>query len=133
MSLQHGTNQFNERHASELALSALQLFCTLQTVRAEAKDIIFDQDSRKRMQNGINKLADAVGVTLGPRGPHRHLVALIVSGNLLQQPVAEDSHPCSAGRNVVLQQSYGVPLVRHVLDTFWLAQFYSLLPVFALC
>ena len=40
----------------------------LQAARAEAKEIIFDQDSRRRMQNGINKLADAVGVTLGPRG-----------------------------------------------------------------
>lgn len=40
----------------------------LQAVRAESKDIHFDQDSRKRMQAGINKLADAVGVTLGPRG-----------------------------------------------------------------
>ena len=40
----------------------------LQAVRAESKDILFDQDSRKRMQAGINKLADAVGVTLGPRG-----------------------------------------------------------------
>ncbi|KAK9801314.1 hypothetical protein WJX73_000940 [Symbiochloris irregularis] len=54
----------------------------MQIVRAEAKDIVFDQDSRRRMQNGINKLADAVGSTLGPRG-----------------------------RNVVLQQEYGVPQV----------------------
>lgn len=51
-------------------------------MRAESKDIIFDQDSRRRMQAGINKLADAVGVTLGPRG-----------------------------RNVVLEQPYGVPQV----------------------
>lgn len=51
-------------------------------MRAESKDIIFDQDSRRRMQAGINKLADAVGVTLGPRG-----------------------------RNVVLEQAYGVPQV----------------------
>ena len=39
-----------------------------QVTRAEAKEIIFDNDSRKRMQDGINKLADAVGSTLGPRG-----------------------------------------------------------------
>jgi chaperonin GroEL (HSP60 family) len=51
-------------------------------VRADAKDIIFDNDSRKKMQDGINKVADAVQVTLGPRG-----------------------------RNVVLEQSYGVPQV----------------------
>ncbi|KAL4439015.1 hypothetical protein ABPG77_006952 [Micractinium sp. CCAP 211/92] len=50
--------------------------------RAEAKDIIFDNASRKKMQDGINKVADAVAVTLGPRG-----------------------------RNVVLEQSYGVPQV----------------------
>jgi chaperonin GroL len=54
----------------------------LQVVRADAKDIVFDNDSRRRMQKGINKIADAVGVTLGPRG-----------------------------RNVVLEQDYGVPQV----------------------
>eukprot|EP00250_Pteridium_aquilinum_P001769 c11984_g1_i1 orf=138-1949(+) len=37
-------------------------------VRAEAKEIFFDQKSRAALQVGINKLADAVGVTLGPRG-----------------------------------------------------------------
>lgn len=38
------------------------------SVRANAKDIAFDQNSRKAMQSGIDKLADAVGLTLGPRG-----------------------------------------------------------------
>lgn len=37
-------------------------------VRAAAKDISFDQASRVALQTGIDKLADAVGVTLGPRG-----------------------------------------------------------------
>lgn len=37
-------------------------------VRAAAKDISFDQASRVALQAGIDKLADAVGVTLGPRG-----------------------------------------------------------------
>jgi len=37
-------------------------------VRAAAKDISFDQTSRVALQAGIDKLADAVGVTLGPRG-----------------------------------------------------------------
>ncbi|RWR97185.1 ruBisCO large subunit-binding protein subunit alpha [Cinnamomum micranthum f. kanehirae] len=37
-------------------------------VRAKAKDIAFDQASRTALQAGIDKLADAVGVTLGPRG-----------------------------------------------------------------
>merc|ERR1711937_719140 len=51
-------------------------------IRAESKELTFDSDSRKKMAEGINKLADAVGVTLGPRG-----------------------------RNVVLEQSYGNPEV----------------------
>lgn len=37
-------------------------------MRANAKDICFGQDSRAAMQAGIDKLADSVGVTLGPRG-----------------------------------------------------------------
>eukprot|EP00775_Hariotina_reticulata_P003531 gene3531-3800_t len=52
-------------------------------VRAgDAKEIVFDADSRRRLQRGINKVADAVSVTLGPRG-----------------------------RNVVLEQKFGVPQV----------------------
>eukprot|EP00897_Mesotaenium_endlicherianum_P005358 jgi/Mesen1/4850/ME000244S04025 len=38
------------------------------SVMAKSKDILFDQESRAAMQAGIDKLADAVGVTLGPRG-----------------------------------------------------------------
>ena len=37
-------------------------------VRSAAKEILFDQGSRSALQAGIDKLADAVGVTLGPRG-----------------------------------------------------------------
>ncbi|KAK2643409.1 hypothetical protein Ddye_025172 [Dipteronia dyeriana] len=37
-------------------------------VRAAAKDIAFDQKSRSAMQSGIDKLTDAVALTLGPRG-----------------------------------------------------------------
>ncbi len=47
------------------------------TVRAEAKDILFDQDSRAAMLRGIDKLADAVGVTLGPRGEFLVFLALV--------------------------------------------------------
>lgn len=42
-------------------------------VRASAKDIAFDQHSRAALQAGIDKLADAVGLTLGPRGTLSHL------------------------------------------------------------
>lgn len=37
-------------------------------VRAKAKEIAFDQASRSSLQCGVEKLANAVGVTLGPRG-----------------------------------------------------------------
>ncbi|MDD6334006.1 MAG: chaperonin GroEL [Clostridia bacterium] len=47
-----------------------------------AKDICFDIDARKKMEIGVNKLADTVKVTIGPKG-----------------------------RNVVLDQSYGTPLI----------------------
>uniref|UniRef100_A0A7R9V7G2 Uncharacterized protein n=1 Tax=Chlamydomonas euryale TaxID=1486919 RepID=A0A7R9V7G2_9CHLO len=49
---------------------------------AEPKLIVFDSESRRRLQKGINIVADAVAVTLGPRG-----------------------------RNVVLESPYGVPQV----------------------
>ncbi|HEY8365406.1 MAG TPA: chaperonin GroEL [Haloplasmataceae bacterium] len=47
-----------------------------------AKDIIFGEEARRRMLNGVNKLADVVKVTLGPKG-----------------------------RNVVLEQSYSAPMI----------------------
>ncbi|GAB2261886.1 hypothetical protein Droror1_Dr00002883 [Drosera rotundifolia] len=37
-------------------------------IRAAAKQIAFDQHSRAALQAGIDKLTDAVGLTLGPRG-----------------------------------------------------------------
>ena len=47
-----------------------------------AKDIIYGEDARKSLQAGINKLADTVKITLGPKG-----------------------------RNVVLDKKFGAPLI----------------------
>ena len=47
-----------------------------------AKEIIYGKDARTKLVSGVNKLADAVKVTLGPKG-----------------------------RNVVLQKQYGSPVV----------------------
>src|SRR3712207_9058635 len=33
-----------------------------------AKDLRFDEESRRALERGVNKVADAVKVTLGPRG-----------------------------------------------------------------
>jgi chaperonin GroEL len=35
-----------------------------------AKQISFDEDTRRALERGVNQLADAVKVTLGPRGRH---------------------------------------------------------------
>ncbi len=35
---------------------------------SKAKEILFEEDARSKLQEGINKLADVVGVTLGPKG-----------------------------------------------------------------
>ena len=47
-----------------------------------AKEILFGEDARKALQAGVDKLADAVKVTLGPKG-----------------------------RNVVLDKKFGAPLM----------------------
>ena len=47
-----------------------------------AKDIIFGEDARKALQSGLDKLANTVKITLGPKG-----------------------------RNVVLDKKYGAPLI----------------------
>ena len=47
-----------------------------------AKQIKYSSDARTGMLNGVNKLADAVKITLGPKG-----------------------------RNVVLEKSYGSPMI----------------------
>ncbi|KAF7153854.1 hypothetical protein RHSIM_Rhsim01G0213500 [Rhododendron simsii] len=56
--LQRQRVNYNNRRSSSSRL----------VVRAAAKDIAFDQASRAALQAGIDKLADAVGLTLGPRG-----------------------------------------------------------------
>ncbi|HHX17693.1 MAG TPA: chaperonin GroEL, partial [Clostridium sp.] len=47
-----------------------------------AKEIKFSEDARRALENGVNKLADTVKVTLGPKG-----------------------------RNVVLDKKFGTPLI----------------------
>jgi chaperonin GroEL len=49
---------------------------------ANAKELIFEEDARNKLREGVDKLADVVGVTLGPKG-----------------------------RNVGLQASWGAPTV----------------------
>ena len=103
--------------------------------RASAKDIIFSDDSRRAVQRGINQVADAVGVTLGPRGAsdcpppgrpgvttaclpsHSGVGAAVVVGRATfrkQSSLHTDdtfSVPRLAGRNVVLEEKFGTPQV----------------------
>ena len=52
-------------------------------VRGGAKEILFDGESRSALQAGIDKLTDAVAVTLGPRGNVRSLFVLFLSFSLM--------------------------------------------------
>src|ERR1019366_4141330 len=47
-----------------------------------AKTLLFDENARRRLESGVNKLADTVKVTLGPKG-----------------------------RNVVLDKKFGAPTI----------------------
>ncbi len=62
----HGKTTFVMESSASVADSWAQTdrSTCLQAARAEAKELIFDNESRRRMQNGINKLADAVGVRI---------------------------------------------------------------------
>jgi len=58
-------------------------------VKASAKEVAFDQSSRSALQAGADKLADAVGVTLGPRGiiafsPNFHLRSVLLCRKLFK-------------------------------------------------
>src|SRR5207302_4868663 len=54
----------------------------VRRIQMAAKDIIFDEKARARVQTGVDTLANAVRVTLGPKG-----------------------------RNVVIEKSYGSPTI----------------------
>ncbi|GER39458.1 60 kDa chaperonin [Striga asiatica] len=56
------------RRATQFQMCLQNQVKNRSVVRANAKEIAFDQKSRSAMQIGIDKLADAVGLTLGPRG-----------------------------------------------------------------
>ena len=74
------------------------------SVRANVKEIAFDQSSRAALQAGIDKLADAVGLTLGPRGIITISMSVV---SLFCLNLVEISFQ---GRNVVLDE-FGSPKV----------------------
>ena len=49
-----------------------------------AKDVKFETDARTRMLRGVDTLADAVKVTLGPKGEMLFLINLLVLQELLR-------------------------------------------------
>ena len=58
-----------------------------------AKEIKFDIDARDLLKKGVNQLADAVKVTLGPKG-----------------------------RNVIIQKSYGAPQITKDLSLIHISE-----------
>jgi hypothetical protein len=71
-------------------------------VRASAKDIAFDQASRSALQAGVEKLANAVGVTLGPRGESSSRDPLPLSRCRLLSVVHAESFFRTMGNSAVL-------------------------------
>src|SRR5690349_7542628 len=70
------------RTTSFFARTTSLRFSRNEELAMAAKEILFNTSARKRMGNGLNTLANAVKVTLGPRG-----------------------------RNVVLEKSWGAPTI----------------------
>ena len=88
------------------SIRIIKHFSSAQVVKAsDAKEIVFDGESRRRLQIGINKVADAVAVTLGPRGE-----LIDVARHTAWCKLTHSPSPC-AGRNVVLESKFGVPQV----------------------
>ena len=70
-------NVDGSRRASGLLRKPLRIKSLM--VRAGPKRISFGRDCREALQAGIDKLADAVSVTLGPRGTWLFLLFLFSS------------------------------------------------------
>lgn len=68
-----------------------------------ARQIIYGEEARKALKNGIDQLADTVKITLGPKG-----------------------------RNVVLERKFGIPLITNdCLKTIFLVIFLSFKSIFS--
>lgn len=56
-----------------------------------AKDLLFGEDGRKKLEQGVNALADAVKVTLGPKGRNvvleKNMVLPLLPMTVLPLPV----------------------------------------------
>ena len=72
-----------------------------------AKQILFNEDARRKLQAGVNKLADAVRVTLGPKGKN----VLIDKGYGAPDITNDGVTLGPKGRNVVLDKSFGAPRI----------------------
>lgn len=76
---------------------------------ANPREIIFGSESRKALQAGVNKLADSVKVTLGPKGRN------VVLGRKNQYAITKDG--VSVAREVVLKDPFenlGAQMVKQV-------------------
>lgn len=76
--IRNASNQFSRINGS----SAISMVHLQQSRRGTAKDIKFGADARAQMLTGVDVLADAVAVTMGPKG-----------------------------RNVIIEQSWGSPKI----------------------
>ena len=75
-----------------------------------AKQVLFGNDARSRMVNGVNVLADAVKVTLGPKG--RNVVLERAFGG---PTITKDG--VSVAKEVELKDSLSKPKERNINET----------------
>ena len=65
-----------------------------------AKDVVFGGEARARMVEGVNILANAVKVTLGPKGPQRG------AGALVRRPHRDQGRRVSVAKEIELKDKF---------------------------
>src|SRR5690606_18179220 len=77
----HPARERHSRHSPVFKFHWLSLF-QRRSIRLAAKQLAFESEARRALERGVNTVANAVKVTLGPKG-----------------------------RNVVLEKKYGSPVI----------------------
>jgi len=107
--------------SSNVARSAVVGSSVVSQRRTYAKDIMFGNDGRYEMLKGVNKLADAVSVTLGPKGTESLLNFFVLLSfsflhhlsflSFLFSFSFSFSFSFLIGRNVIIEQPFGGPKI----------------------
>ena len=97
--------------ASERVATALPSQASLQFTRGFAKDVRFGVEARGLMLQGVDRLADAVQVTLGPKVRRERCGGQQPGPGLRRSLTRPRRGGATQGRNVVIEQPYGGPKI----------------------